>query len=138
MLLSQNEGSRDKIKDSILMSIYATESSGRYQEALKWAQEYADFVPKSDPEWAAAQYKLAQIYDKVGGPAGVDRGVAGHPGQGAPLPVRPFGGYGPGDPAHFRQGRPVLFYPELDFIIPLGRSRPFPLVPLCVSWPKQE
>ncbi len=61
-LLLESDGDPQKIKDCILMSIYATERSGRYSEALKWAREYGKYVPEEDPEWSSARYKLAQIY----------------------------------------------------------------------------
>lgn len=65
-LLLQSDGDREKIKDCLLMSIYATERSGRYPEALKWALEYDRYIPEEDPEWPAARFKLAQLYRKAG------------------------------------------------------------------------
>lgn len=65
-LLLESQGDPEKIKECILMSIYATERSGRYGEALKWAREYGRYVPEDDPEWSSARYKLAQIYRKNG------------------------------------------------------------------------
>ncbi len=59
-------GDQAKIKDCLLMSIYATERSGRYQQALEWALEYDKYLPRDDPEWAAARYRLARIYRKAG------------------------------------------------------------------------
>ncbi|MBU1612041.1 MAG: tetratricopeptide repeat protein [Proteobacteria bacterium] len=60
------KGDEEKIKDCLLMSIYATERSGRYQQALEWALEYDKHIPKDDPEWAASRYRLARIYRKAG------------------------------------------------------------------------
>ncbi len=59
-------GDQAKIKDCLLMSIYATERSGRYQQALQWALEYDKYLPRDDPEWAASRYRLARIYRKAG------------------------------------------------------------------------
>ncbi|WP_291328588.1 tetratricopeptide repeat protein [Desulfovibrio sp. UCD-KL4C] len=62
-------GDREKIKDCILMTIYAAESSGRYREALQWASEYDKYIPISDPEWASSRFRLAQLYEKAGATA---------------------------------------------------------------------
>lgn len=65
-LLLQTGGDPEKIKDSVLMSIYATERSGRYEEALKWAREYDKYISVDNPEWASTRFKLARIYRKAG------------------------------------------------------------------------
>jgi TolA-binding protein len=65
-LLLQTDGDPEKIKDSVLMSIYATERSGRYEEALKWAKEYDKYISVDNPEWASTRFKLARIYRKAG------------------------------------------------------------------------
>ncbi|WP_034602935.1 tetratricopeptide repeat protein [Maridesulfovibrio frigidus] len=65
-MLLQTGGDREKIKDCILMTIFAAESSGRYREALKWAAEYDKYIPISDPEWASSRFRLAQLYEKAG------------------------------------------------------------------------
>ncbi|WP_084630553.1 tetratricopeptide repeat protein [Desulfovibrio aminophilus] len=65
-LLLQTKGDKDKIKDAILMTVFATEHSGRYEEALKWASEYDKYIPESDPEWASMHFRLANIYRKAG------------------------------------------------------------------------
>ncbi|OEU66907.1 MAG: hypothetical protein BA863_05535, partial [Desulfovibrio sp. S3730MH75] len=65
-MLLQTGGDREKIKDCILMTIFAAESSGRYREALKWAAEYDKYIPLSDPEWASSRFRLAQLYEKAG------------------------------------------------------------------------
>jgi len=65
-LLLQTNGDPEKIKDVVLMSIYATERSGRYGEALKWAREYDRYVKPDNPEWASTRFKLARIYRKAG------------------------------------------------------------------------
>ncbi|WP_144019399.1 tetratricopeptide repeat protein [Paucidesulfovibrio gracilis] len=67
LLLSTN-GDQEKIKDCMLMSIHATERSGRYRQALKWALEYDKYVPEDDAEWAGHRYKIAQLYRKSGFP----------------------------------------------------------------------
>ncbi|WP_022660934.1 tetratricopeptide repeat protein [Paucidesulfovibrio longus] len=67
-LLLSSKGYPEKIKDCLLMSIYATERSGRYRQALKWALEYDKYVPEDDPEWASQRYKLAELYRKSGFP----------------------------------------------------------------------
>ncbi|MGE4291870.1 MAG: tetratricopeptide repeat protein [Desulfovibrio sp.] len=67
-LLLSTKGDPEKIKDCLLMSIYATERSGRYRQALQWALEYDKYVPENDPEWAAQHYKLAELYRKSGLP----------------------------------------------------------------------
>lgn len=66
--LLSSKGDSEKIKDCLLMSIYATERSGRFRQALKWALEYAKYVPEDDPEWAAQRYRLAELYRKSGLP----------------------------------------------------------------------
>ncbi|WP_394699696.1 tetratricopeptide repeat protein [uncultured Pseudodesulfovibrio sp.] len=65
-LLLQTDGDPEKIKDTVLMSIYATERSGRYDEALKWAKEYDRYIEVDNPEWASTRFKLARIYRKAG------------------------------------------------------------------------
>jgi len=65
-LLLQTGGDPEKIKDVVLMSIYATERSGRYGEALKWAREYDRYIKADNPEWASTRFKLARIYRKAG------------------------------------------------------------------------
>lgn len=65
-LLLQNDGDPEKIKDAVLMSIYATERSGRYEEALKWARQYDEYISVDNPEWASTRFKLARIYRKAG------------------------------------------------------------------------
>ena len=65
-LLLQTRGDPEKIKDTVLMSIYATERSGRYEEALKWAKEYDQYIEVDNPEWASTRFKLARIYRKAG------------------------------------------------------------------------
>ncbi|MBG0790925.1 MAG: tetratricopeptide repeat protein [Desulfovibrionaceae bacterium] len=65
-LLLQTDGDPEKIKDAVLMSIYATERSGRYTEALKWAREYDKYIKVENPEWASTRFKLARIYRKAG------------------------------------------------------------------------
>ena len=65
-LLLQTNGDPEKIKDTVLMSIYATERSGRYTEALKWAKEYDRYIDADNPEWASTRFKLARIYRKAG------------------------------------------------------------------------
>lgn len=59
-------GDREKIKDCILMTIYAAEESGRYREALRWAEQYDKYVPEGDPEWAGSRFRLARLYQKAG------------------------------------------------------------------------
>lgn len=65
-LLLQTNGDPEKIKDAVLMSIYATERSGRYSEALKWAREFDKYIEPDNPEWASTRFKLARIYRKAG------------------------------------------------------------------------
>lgn len=65
MFLESNED-LEKIKDCMLMSVYAAELSGRYREALKWAAEYDRYVPLTDPDWAGAKFRLANLYKKAG------------------------------------------------------------------------
>jgi len=65
-LLLQTDGDPEKIKDAVLMSIYATERSGRYEEALKWAKQYDQYIDVDNPEWASTRFKLARIYRKAG------------------------------------------------------------------------
>jgi TolA-binding protein len=68
-MLLETGGDREKIKDCILMTIFAAESSGRYREALKWAAEYDKYIPLADPEWASSRFRLAQLYEKAGATA---------------------------------------------------------------------
>lgn len=65
-LLLKTNGDPEKIKDTVLMSIYATERSGRYDEALKWARQYDEYIDVDNPEWASTRFKLARIYRKAG------------------------------------------------------------------------
>ncbi len=65
----QTGGDRDKIKDCILMTIYAAEASGQYREALKWANKYDTYIPETDPEWASSRFRLAKLYQLAGGQA---------------------------------------------------------------------
>jgi len=59
-------GDKEKIKDCMLMSITATERSGRYSEAAKWSKEFDRIIPVSDPDWAPVRLRLAEIYQKGG------------------------------------------------------------------------
>ncbi len=59
-------GDTNRIMECLRMSIYATERSGRYQQALQWAQEYDKYIAQDNPEWAEARYRLARIYRKAG------------------------------------------------------------------------
>ncbi|WP_018124572.1 tetratricopeptide repeat protein [Desulfovibrio oxyclinae] len=65
-LLLQTDGDPEKIKDAVLMSINATERSGRYEEALRWVREYDKYITPDHPEWAPTRLKLARIYRKAG------------------------------------------------------------------------
>ncbi|MHC1701149.1 MAG: tetratricopeptide repeat protein [Humidesulfovibrio sp.] len=66
VLLLEAHGDKDKIKDCLLMSITATERSGRYTETLKWAKEFDRIIPESDPDWAPVRLRLAGIYRQGG------------------------------------------------------------------------
>jgi tetratricopeptide (TPR) repeat protein len=55
-------GDKDKIKDCMLMTITATERSGRFGETLKWSREFDRIIPDSDPDWAPMRLRLAEIY----------------------------------------------------------------------------
>ena len=55
-------GDKDKIKDCLLMTITATERSGRFAETLKWSREFDRIIPDSDPDWAPMRLRLAEIY----------------------------------------------------------------------------
>lgn len=55
-------GDKDKIKDCLLMTITATERSGRFNETLKWGREFDRIIPESDPDWAPMRLRLADIY----------------------------------------------------------------------------
>lgn len=55
-------GDKDKIKDCLLMTITATERSGRFAETLKWSREFDRIIPESDPDWAPMRLRLAEIY----------------------------------------------------------------------------
>ncbi len=59
-------GDKEKIKDCLLMSITATERSGRFAEAAKWSREFDRIIPESDPDWAPVRLRLADIYQKGG------------------------------------------------------------------------
>lgn len=65
-LLLEAHGDKDKIKDCLLMSITATERSGRYTETLKWAKEFDRIIPDSDPDWGPVRLRLAGIYRQGG------------------------------------------------------------------------
>jgi len=66
LLLLEAHGDKDKIKDCLLMSITATERSGRYKETLKWANQFDRIIPDSDPDWAPVRLRLAGIYRQGG------------------------------------------------------------------------
>ncbi|MHC1751380.1 tetratricopeptide repeat protein [Humidesulfovibrio sp.] len=55
-------GDKDKIKDCLLMTITATERSGRFAETLKWSREFDRIIPDSAPDWAPMRLRLAEIY----------------------------------------------------------------------------
>jgi len=61
-------GDKDKIKDCLLMTITATERSGRFNETLKWSREFDRIIPDSDPDWAPMRLRLAEIYRRGGQP----------------------------------------------------------------------
>ena len=67
LTLFANSGVKDdeKVKDLMGLLMDVTESSGRIREALRWAEDYAKYVPKSNPNWPALRYRTAQLYKKA-------------------------------------------------------------------------
>ena len=61
------ETGEDKVKIRGLLQILmdVAESSGRYREALQWAQRYDGYLPGDDPGRPAFQYRLAGLYKKM-------------------------------------------------------------------------
>jgi TolA-binding protein len=62
MFLEAKSTDTEKLRNLLGILMDVTESSGRLDRALKWAQEYAKYVPRDDPGWAALRYRTAQLF----------------------------------------------------------------------------
>ncbi len=62
MFLEAKSTDTEKLRNLLGILMDVTESSGRLDKALKWAQEYAKYVPRDDPGWAALRYRTAQLF----------------------------------------------------------------------------
>lgn len=58
-----------KIRECLRMLTDATERSGRFREAIKWANEFEEMIGPSDPSWPGMRYRLAGLHKKGGNPA---------------------------------------------------------------------
>ncbi|NCC24541.1 MAG: tetratricopeptide repeat protein [Deltaproteobacteria bacterium] len=61
-IFMEEEGNEEEIKNCLDLLIRTTERTGRHQEALGWALEYANYVPKGSPDWPSFAYRLATLY----------------------------------------------------------------------------
>lgn len=64
-LFKQSGEGADKAKDLLGVLLDVTEAAGKNKEALLFAVDYAKAAPKGDPDWAAARWRLAQLYKKM-------------------------------------------------------------------------
>ncbi|RXF75279.1 tetratricopeptide repeat protein, partial [Desulfovibrio sp. DS-1] len=55
-----------RIKESLLSLMDITEAAGRLRESLDWTDQYAKYVPDSDPGYAAMRYRVARLQRKMG------------------------------------------------------------------------
>lgn len=55
-----------RIKESLLSLMDITEAAGRLRESLDWIDQYARYVPDSDPGYAAMRYRVARLQRKMG------------------------------------------------------------------------
>jgi len=61
----EERSDQQKIKDLLALLMDVTRKTGRTREALKWAIEYSRYINKSDPEWPALRYQMAQLYRQL-------------------------------------------------------------------------
>lgn len=55
-----------RIKECLLSLMDITEAAGRLRESLDWTDQYAKYVPDSDPGYAAMRYRVARLQRKMG------------------------------------------------------------------------
>lgn len=65
-LLLESGDDPGKVRDSLAILVDVTERSARPQEALNWAQQYGEYVTRSEPGWPAYRYRLAGLYRQNG------------------------------------------------------------------------
>jgi len=60
-LLLKKGTDHGKIRDALSMLVDITETTGRLEESLGWANQYEGYVEKKTPQWAQWTYRKAQI-----------------------------------------------------------------------------
>ncbi len=55
-----------RIKDCLISLMDITEAAGRLRESLDWTEQYAKYVPDSDPGYAAMRFRTARLQRKTG------------------------------------------------------------------------
>ncbi|BFR47727.1 tetratricopeptide repeat protein [Nitratidesulfovibrio sp. HK-II] len=55
-----------RIKDCLISLMDITEAAGRLRESLDWAEQYAKYVPDSDPGYPAMRFRTARLQRKMG------------------------------------------------------------------------
>lgn len=55
-----------RIKECLLSLMDITEAAGRLRESLDWTDQYARYVPDTDPGYAAMRYRVARLQRKMG------------------------------------------------------------------------
>lgn len=64
-MLLQQGGDEAKVREVLRILMDVTERSSRFREALKWATELEEMIPREDPSWAALRYRMAGMYRKA-------------------------------------------------------------------------
>ncbi|TVM18846.1 hypothetical protein DPQ33_05140 [Oceanidesulfovibrio indonesiensis] len=59
---SEDEG---KVDDLLAMLVEIADSGGRLREAINWNMDYLKRLQPEDSRWAAARYRMAQLYRKT-------------------------------------------------------------------------
>ncbi len=65
-LLDETMGGKEKVKKTLNILIYSNQVLGNYQEALDRSNDYAKLTTKGDADWAANQFRQANIYRSMG------------------------------------------------------------------------
>ncbi|MEG6505526.1 tetratricopeptide repeat protein [Nitratidesulfovibrio sp. 1201_IL3209] len=55
-----------RIKDCLISLMDITEAAGRLRESLDWTEQYAGYVPDSDPGYPAMRFRTARLQRKMG------------------------------------------------------------------------
>ena len=96
ILVRKNED-KPKIRECLSILMDVTERSGRYREAIKWADLYREQLPVDAPDRPALDYRIAGLYKKGGDYAKWPFHPQGPGRQERRHPLWPHGRLGPAD-----------------------------------------